>query len=228
MTVLSIAASPDRRGRHRVEFSDGTALKLPPSVIADLQLYTGRELDESELARVREAERKADARQRAVNIISATTVSGRELSDRLRRKGASEQDAAEAVQWLQELNLVDDARTARQIVERGVRRGYGERRIRQMLYEKRSPGSTGTRHWKPFLPRTGPSTNISAPICTAFRIKRSASASATLWRAGALIGATFPPACADTATGSRHWRRNRCALDSFPSAARRTRWTVSR
>ena len=143
MTVLSIAASPDRRGRHRVEFSDGSALKLPPSVIADLQLYTGREIDESELARVREAERKADARQRAVNIISATTVSGRELSDRLRRKGASEQDAEEAVQWLQELNLVDDARTARQIVERGVRRGYGERRIRQMLYEKKIPRE----HW---------------------------------------------------------------------------------
>ena len=139
MTVLSIAASPDRRGRHRVELSDGTTLKLPPAVIADLYLYTGRELDEEELRQVREAERKADARLRAVNIISATTVSGRELGDRLRRKGASEADAAEAVQWLQELNLVDDARTARQIVERGVRRGYGARRIRQMLFEKKIP-----------------------------------------------------------------------------------------
>ncbi len=139
MTVASIAASPDRRGRYRVEFSDGSAMKLPPSVIADLCLYTGRELDESELRRVREAERKADAKQRAVNIISATTVSGRELSDRLRRKGASEADAAEAVQWLQELCLVDDARTARQIVERGVRRGYGARRIRQILFEKKIP-----------------------------------------------------------------------------------------
>ena len=139
MTVASIAASPDRRGRYRVEFSDGSAMKLPPSVIADLCLYTGRELDESEFRRVREAERKADAKQRAVNIISATTVSGRELSDRLRRKGASEADAAEAVQWLQELCLVDDARTARQIVERGVRRGYGARRIRQILFEKKIP-----------------------------------------------------------------------------------------
>ncbi len=139
MTVVSIAASPDRRGRHRVALSDGTALKLPPSVIADLRLYTGRELDEEALAAVRAAERKADAKQRAVNIISATTVSGRELSDRLRRKGASEADAAEAVQWLQDLNLVDDERTARQIVERGVRRGYGARRIRQMLFEKKIP-----------------------------------------------------------------------------------------
>ena len=139
MTVTSIAAAPDRRGRHRVEFSGGTVLKLPPSVIADLSLFTGRELDDAEYRQICEAEKKADARQRAVNIISATTVSGRELSDRLRRKGASEKDAAEAVQWLQELNLVDDTKTARQIVERGVRRGYGERRIRQMLFEKKIP-----------------------------------------------------------------------------------------
>ena len=139
MIISSISASPDRRGRYRVEFSDGSAMKLPPSVIADLCLYTGRELDESEFRQVREAERRADAKQRAVNIISATTVSGRELNDRLRRKGASEEDAAEAVQWLQELDLVNDARTARLIVERGVRRGYGARRVRQMLYEKKIP-----------------------------------------------------------------------------------------
>ena len=139
MIISSISASPDRRGRYRVEFSDGSVMKLPPSVIADLCLYTGRELDESEFRQVREAERRADAKQRAVNIISATTVSGRELNDRLRRKGASEEDAAEAVQWLQELDLVNDARTARLIVERGVRRGYGARRVRQMLYEKKIP-----------------------------------------------------------------------------------------
>ncbi len=139
MTIAGISASADRQGRHRVELSDGTALKLPPSVIADLCLFTGLELDDQELARVREAERKADARRRAVNIISAATVSGRELSDRLRRKGASVEDAAEAVQWLEDLHLVDDERTARQIVERGVRRGYGEHRIRQTLYEKKIP-----------------------------------------------------------------------------------------
>ena len=52
-------------------------------------------------------------------------------------------DADEAVRWLTELNLLDDAKTARQIVERGVRRGYGERRIRQMLYEKKVPRE----HW---------------------------------------------------------------------------------
>ena len=48
-------------------------------------------------------------------------------------------DAETAVAWLSELKLLDDAETARQIVARGVSRGYGAKRIQQMLYEKRVP-----------------------------------------------------------------------------------------
>ena len=139
MTVTEISPSPDRRGRYRVSFSGGEVMKLSPALIADHGLYTGRTLDEAEAEALARDVRKAEARQRAVNIISATTVTGRELSDRLRRKGASDADADEAVQWLTELNLIDDARTARQIAERGVRRGYGARRVRQMLFEKKVP-----------------------------------------------------------------------------------------
>ena len=147
MTVTEISASPDRRGRYRVSFSGGETMKLSPALIADHGLYTGRALDESETEALLRDVKKAEAKQRAVNIISATTVTGRELSDRLRRRGASDADADEAVRWLTELNLLDDAKTARQIVERGVRRGYGERRIRQMLYEKKVPRA----HWEAAL-----------------------------------------------------------------------------
>lgn len=139
MKILEIASAPDRGGRHRVTFSDGTVLKLLPSVIGDLSLFTGRELSEEDMEEVARAARKADAKMRAVQVISATTVSRRDLQERLRHKGASEEDAAEAVQWLEELNLLDDGQAARQIVARGVRRGYGEKRIRQMLYEKKIP-----------------------------------------------------------------------------------------
>ena len=147
MTVTEISPSPDRRGRYRVCFSGGETMKLSPALIADHGLYTGRELDERETEALLRDVKRAEAKQRAVNIISATNVTGRELSDRLRRRGASDADADEAVQWLTELNLLDDARTARQIVERGIRRGYGERRIRQMLYEKKVPRE----HWEDAL-----------------------------------------------------------------------------
>ena len=139
MTVTEISPSPDRRGRYLVRFSGGETMKLTPALIADHGLYTGRALDERETEALLRDVKRAEARQRAVNIISAANVTGRELSDRLRRRGASDADAGDAVQWLTDLHLLDDARTARQIAERGVRRGYGARRIRQMLFEKKVP-----------------------------------------------------------------------------------------
>ena len=61
------------------------------------------------------------------------------LERRLRRKGETEADAQAAVAWMEELQLVDDLDTARQLVRRGLARGYGPGRLRQMLYEKQIP-----------------------------------------------------------------------------------------
>ena len=122
-----------------VVLDDGTALKLIPAVAADQGLYPGMELEAADLERRKAANGAASARQRAVRIISAAGVSKRDLEERLTRKGEDPADAKNAVQWLSDLDLLDDAETARQIVARGVSRGYGAERIRQMLYEKRIP-----------------------------------------------------------------------------------------
>ena len=105
----------------------------------DWGLFPGLELEEEDLVRLRSANGAASAKQRAVRIISAASVSQKDLEQRLIRKGETPSDAQDAVRWLEELDLVDDTETARQIVARGVSRGYGAERIRQMLYEKRIP-----------------------------------------------------------------------------------------
>ena len=66
-------------------------------------------------------------------------MSKRDLETRLVRKGESEEQAKEAVQWLSELNLVDDRQTAKQVVDSCIRKGYGLQRARQALYEKQIP-----------------------------------------------------------------------------------------
>ena len=40
------------------------------------------------------------------------------------------------MQWLTELNLLDDLETARQLAQSAARKGYGAARIRQILYQK--------------------------------------------------------------------------------------------
>jgi regulatory protein len=79
------------------------------------------------------------AKMRAVRIVTASNVSCRDLEERLIRKGERPDQAREAVSWMENLDLVDDARTAAQIVSQCVRKGYGLSRAKQALYEKRIP-----------------------------------------------------------------------------------------
>ena len=131
---------PKRPGtKSTVVFDDGTTKKYLPQVVAEQGLFAGMELNEAEYQALEAANAAASAKQRAVRIISAASVSKGELERRLTQKGENPEDARKAVEWLSELRLLDDAETARQIVARGAARGYGAERIKQMLYEKRIP-----------------------------------------------------------------------------------------
>lgn len=114
-------------------------MKLYPQTVADYCLYSGKELTEEEFAALKQAAGRMSAKMRAVRIVAAGNVSEGDLEARLRHKGETPEDAREAVQWMHELSLVDDLTTAKQLVRRGVAKGYGINRLRQMLYEKRIP-----------------------------------------------------------------------------------------
>ena len=141
MRIDSISQSPDRTGRFLVKFSDGSAMKLYRQTVEDFRFYPGMELDEEQLAAVRESAGAYSAKMRAVRIVSASSVSKRDLENRLVRKGEDPNQAKEAVEWMAELKLVDDRTTAKQIVERCIYRGYGIARAKQALYEKQIPKS---------------------------------------------------------------------------------------
>ena len=76
---------------------------------------------------------------RAVRIVSASNVSKRDLEYRLVQKGEDPKQAKQAVAWMSELNLLDDQKTAEQIVQKCIHKGYGLSRAKQALYEKRIP-----------------------------------------------------------------------------------------
>ena len=137
MRIDSISQSPDRTGRFLVKFSDGSTMKLYRQTVEDFRLYPGMELEN--LDALRESAGSYSAKMRAVRIVSASAVSKRDLENRLVRKGEDPGQAKEAVEWMAELNLVDDRQTARQIVERCIHKGYGLQRAKQALYEKQIP-----------------------------------------------------------------------------------------
>lgn len=139
MRIEFISDKPDRAGRYLVRLDNGTAMRLYRQTVEDHALFSGKELNEEVMKVLRKDAGQMSAKMRAVRIVSASSVSKDDLCQRLIRKGEDPQQAREAVQWMSDLNLVDDRQTAEQIVSRCVARGYGLVKAKQMLYEKRIP-----------------------------------------------------------------------------------------
>ena len=139
MRIDSLKTTPDRAGRYWVTFDDGTKLALYRQTVEDFALYTGKEFTQEETEALLTSAGKMSAKMRAVRIVSATSVSKKDLQDRLVRKGEDPEQAREAVTWMEELHLLDDRNTAEQIVHSCISKGYGLQRAKQALYEKRIP-----------------------------------------------------------------------------------------
>jgi len=139
MKVESLKTAPDRAGRYWVTFDDGSKMGLYRQTVEDFALYSGKELDEQETEALRTAAGQMSAKMRAVRIVSAASVSRRDLEARLVSKGEDPQQAKEAVAWMEDLHLVDDRATAEQVVSSCISKGYGLMRAKQALYEKRIP-----------------------------------------------------------------------------------------
>ncbi len=139
MRIDSLKTTPDRAGRYWVNFDDGTSLALYRQTVEDFALYTGKEMTQEETEALLTAAGKMSAKMRAVRIVSASNVSKKDLEQRLVRKGEDPEQAKEAVEWMADLNLIDDRNTAWQVVQSCISKGYGLARAKQALYEKRIP-----------------------------------------------------------------------------------------
>ena len=139
MRIKSLATAPDRAGRYRVIFDDDSIMRLYRQTVEDFGLYTGMEMPDDQLAKLHEAAGEMSAKMRAVRIVAASSVSKRDLEYRLVQKGEKPEQAKAAVAWMSEMSLLDDRKTAEQIVARCISKGYGLARAKQALYEKRIP-----------------------------------------------------------------------------------------
>lgn len=126
-------------GKFHLRFEDGTKMTVSAQILADFSLLTEKELTEESYAELQKAVSAFGAKERAVRIVSATNISKKSLTRRLKQKGEGEQDAEEAVQWLEDLGLLSDKRAGEMLVRSALNKGYGAYRIRQILREKEIP-----------------------------------------------------------------------------------------
>ncbi len=138
MNVTEIKATASEN-RKIVVLEDGRKFKVSADTVYEMHLSSRTELTDDEISALAEAAGKISAKDRAVRILTATNISREKLRRRLQEKGEDFAAAEEAVQWLQDLALIDDRRTGWQLVQSALSRGYGEYRIRQILREKEIP-----------------------------------------------------------------------------------------
>lgn len=117
-------------------------------------------------------------------------MSVKELTDRLKEKGESPENAEDAAAWLQEMHLLDDAQYAAMCVRHYAAKGYGAGRIRNELYRRGIRASCGTTRCRSCRSRTHRSTRCCAAVSGATpRTATNCAARPTIFTAAA-SGAT--------------------------------------
>ena len=139
MRIERLEASKHKRGRVLVFLADGACLKITEQELLDFGLRAGDELDETTLARLKEAAGVSNVKATAADLIGKRAMSRASLEKKLKEKGASEAEARYAAEWLEAIGAINDADYAALLVRHCADLGYGPARTQEKLYEKGVP-----------------------------------------------------------------------------------------
>ncbi len=139
MRIDRLQRSQHKQGRILVFLEDGTCLKITEQELLDFGLRAGDEVDEAALRKLKEAAQVSDVKGKAAEIIGRRAMSRRDLERKLQEKGASQEEARCAAEWLEDIGALNDAEYAALLVRHYGQMGYGPARLREKLYEKGVP-----------------------------------------------------------------------------------------
>ncbi len=116
-----------------VSLDGGEEIKTSLGAVTDLRLYTGRELDEEQLSRLKYLSERDRARAKGLELISRRMLSVKELEQKLVQKGISEEAAHDCALWLDENRFLDDESYASALARHYSAKGYGAGRLKHEL-----------------------------------------------------------------------------------------------
>lgn len=138
-TVTRLTQSQRVKDLWYAEFDTGESVSVSLALIADWSLFTGRELTEEEFSGFCAAASKMNARAHALRLLGTRPMSRKELTDKLREKGESGEDADSAADYLESVGYLDDVQYAAALARHYAHKGYGAGRVRQELYRRGVP-----------------------------------------------------------------------------------------
>lgn len=139
MKIEKIEKSKHKRERVLVFLEGGDLLRITDAELLRFGLFIGMDLTDELVVELRQAAAHSETKLRAAHMASSRMLSKKELRQRLEKKGAAPEDAAEAAERMEELGAVDDAAYAGVIVRHYGSMGYGAMRVRQELQRRGVP-----------------------------------------------------------------------------------------
>ena len=139
MRIERIERSKHKQERVLVYLEGGDLLRVTESELLHFGLYQGLDISPEAVVKLKKCGARSETRVRAANMISARPLSKKELTRRLVRRGAEEDDAGEAADYLEEIGALDDAAYAAMLVRHYSAQGWGPARIRDELYRRGVP-----------------------------------------------------------------------------------------
>lgn len=139
MKIEKIEKSKHKRERVLVFLEGGDLLKITDAELLRFGLFSGMELSDDLLTQVRQEAAYSETKIRAAYMASARMMSKKELRQRLEKKGATQNDAADIAQRMEELGAVNDEAYAGVIARHYGGMGYGEMRVKQELQRRGVP-----------------------------------------------------------------------------------------
>lgn len=136
MEIMEVKPSQRKKGRFLVKLEDGNILRVTEEEVLRFSLAAGMELDDESLEALDESAQRSAVRAAAASMIGSRPLSKKELTRRLVRKGADEEDAGEAADWLEDIGAVNDREYAAMLVRHYAGKGYGRARIREEMYRR--------------------------------------------------------------------------------------------
>ena len=139
MRIERIERSGHQQERILVHWEGGGLLRITEDELLHFGLYAGLDMDAQTVIELQKCSARSETRALAANLISARPLSRRELIRRLRDKGAAEEDAVSAADWLESIGALDDAAYAAMLVRHYSASGYGAGRLRDELFRRGVP-----------------------------------------------------------------------------------------
>lgn len=136
MKIVKITPSKNVQDRYYVDFENGEKINANIALIADYSLFTGRVLDEDEFESLKKDALSTNLKSKALRMMGVRAMSRKEITDKLRAKGAEISAAEETADWLEKVGLIDDAEYGKMIARHYSSKGYGEGRIKNELYRR--------------------------------------------------------------------------------------------